>query len=285
MRVFPDCPSGAFPQYHMRIAALVGLVAALAMTGCGESVRPTASWPDLRVLTYNIHHGEGEDGRFDLERLAEVIRSVAPDLVALQEVDRRTTRSSGVDQAAELGRLTGLYHVFGKAMDFQGGGYGEAILSRIPPLKTRNHPLSAAAGHEPRALLEVVIEPHGPGTAIRFFATHLDHQTEEQRLDQMEQIAEIAGADPSPMILAGDLNARPGSPPITLLSASWIEATNQPGLLTFPSKNPRVKIDYVFYRPAGAFKVVSVKALDEPIASDHCPVLVELRFQPEAVER
>ena len=52
----------------------------------------------LRVLTYNIHHGEGTDGVFDLERLAKVINDLAPDIVALQEVDKGTDRASGVMQ-------------------------------------------------------------------------------------------------------------------------------------------------------------------------------------------
>ena len=62
----------------------------------------------MRILTYNIHHGEGLDGRIDLPRIAAVIAAQRPDLVALQEVDRNARRSGGVDQAAELGRLTGL---------------------------------------------------------------------------------------------------------------------------------------------------------------------------------
>lgn len=62
----------------------------------------------LRVLTYNIHHGEGTDGVLDLERIAGVIKGASPDLVALQEVDVGAERTGGVDQAGELGRLTGM---------------------------------------------------------------------------------------------------------------------------------------------------------------------------------
>src|SRR3990172_3828554 len=80
----------------------------------------------VRVLTYNIHHGEGTDGRIDLARIAAVIQRLAPDVVALQEVDKLTSRSEGVDQAAELGRLTKLHAAFGKAMDYAGGEYGQA---------------------------------------------------------------------------------------------------------------------------------------------------------------
>ena len=87
-----------------------------------------AAPPIVRALTYNIHHGEGTDGRLDLSRLAAIISSAAPDLVALQEVDLGTARAGGVDQLAELGRLTGMHPVFGKAMDYQGGAYGVGVL-------------------------------------------------------------------------------------------------------------------------------------------------------------
>ncbi len=83
-----------------------------------------AEAPRLRVLTYNIHHGEGTDRKFDLERLAKSIQAPAPDMVALQEVERKTRRASGGDQAAELGKLTGMHAEFGKAMDYSGGEFG-----------------------------------------------------------------------------------------------------------------------------------------------------------------
>ena len=78
----------------------------------------------LRVLCYNIHHAAGVDGKLDVPRIARVIQSVKPDLVALQEVDRNTTRTGKVDQAAELAQLTRMNHVFGANIAFQGGQYG-----------------------------------------------------------------------------------------------------------------------------------------------------------------
>src|SRR5436190_5201783 len=79
---------------------------------------PLAAAPTLRVLTYNIHHGEGTDGRVDLSRLAEVVSAVDPDLVALQEVDEGTERVNGVNELAELARLTHMHPAFGKAMNY-----------------------------------------------------------------------------------------------------------------------------------------------------------------------
>lgn len=74
----------------------------------------------LRVLTYNIHHGAGIDGKLDLERIARVIRDARPDIVALQELDRNTQRTRKVDQPAELARLTGLHGTFGGNIALQG---------------------------------------------------------------------------------------------------------------------------------------------------------------------
>ena len=149
-----------------------------------------ASEPEtLRILSYNIHHGEGTDGRFDLERIAGVIDSVKPDLVALQEVDRETRRSSGVDQAAELGRLTGMTAIFGPAMPYQGGEYGDAVLSRRRPSESGHLALPAAANHEPRVATHVTIELEGG--AVTFASTHLDHTRDpSDRVRQAEALVD-----------------------------------------------------------------------------------------------
>ena len=100
-----------------------------AFMGC--SFRPSdPSEPGIRirVLTYNIHHGEGVDDVVDLERVAAVINSVSPDLVSLQQVERNTERTGGVDQTAILDGLTSMEGVFGHNLDFGGGGFGNAIL-------------------------------------------------------------------------------------------------------------------------------------------------------------
>src|SRR5687767_4786600 len=82
----------------------------------------------LRVLSYNIHHAEGVDRKLDVERIGQVILSVKPDLVALQEVDQKVKRSQGIDQPIELARLTKLQVVFGANIELQGGHYGNALL-------------------------------------------------------------------------------------------------------------------------------------------------------------
>jgi endonuclease/exonuclease/phosphatase family metal-dependent hydrolase len=248
---------------------------ALTVLGCRTEPRQESHFR-VRVLTYNIHHGEGTDGRFDYERLARIIRNVEPDLVALQELDQKTQRAGGLDQPAELARQTGLSVAFGKAIDYAGGGYGNAILSRWPLLETKNNPLPASAGHEKRAVLAVRVKPNRQGATFWFAATHLDHTREEsERLAQVARLNELfVGGDP--ILLAGDLNAVPESKAMRTLLAQWTDAAAVSPQPTIPSANPRSRIDYVLFRPADGWRVVETRVLDEPVASDHRPVLAVL---------
>lgn len=233
----------------------------------------------LRVMTYNIHHGEGTDGRLDLERIAAVIRSADPDLVALQEIDVRTKRTGGVDQALELARLTGLHALYGATMPFQGGLYGNAVLSRWPAAGFRNHALPVTPGREPRAVMEVDFRHPA---AFRILATHLDI-TREDRLSAVQAIARFAPASPAlPAILLGDLNDTPESPVLAgLFAQGWRSAVQG---FTVPVREPRRQIDFILLRPAGQWRVLERRVLEERTASDHLPVLAVVELSPAPVQ-
>lgn len=248
---------------------LVGFV------GAGKAAEPLR----VRVLSYNIHHGEGMDQKIDLPRIAAVIQRQAADVVALQEVDCKTARSHGVDQAAELGRLTGMHAAFGKAMEFAGGQYGEAILSRFPLADVQVHPLPFVAKCEPRAAISARIRLHAEGPEFCFVSTHLEHANASLRLTQTEALNAVLRKDTAvPTILAGDFNATPGSPPLKALMEHWTDATADRPEPTWPAEEPRVKIDYVLFRPAFGWRVIEARVVDETIASDHRPLLVVLEW-------
>lgn len=240
---------------------------------------PAVPQQTVRVLSYNIHHGEGLDGRIDLPRIAGVIRSVDPDVVALQEVDIRTGRSGEVDQLLELARLTGMQPVFGQTIPHQGGLYGNAVLARLPVAGFANH---ALAGREPRGVIDALVSPP-PGTKgktpFHFLATHLD-LNEPDRLAAAARIEQVVNTWPpgTPAILAGDMNAVPGSKPVQALERIWTEAKGQAPLLTSPAQAPKRQIDYIFVRPAARWRVIEARVLDEAVASDHRPLfaVVEL---------
>ncbi|MEX2174355.1 MAG: endonuclease/exonuclease/phosphatase family protein [Pirellulaceae bacterium] len=232
----------------------------------------------LRLLTYNIHHGEGVDGRLDLARIAGVIKAVDPDLVALQEVDRNTERTGKVDQPAELAKLTGLAVVFGPNIALPGGDYGNAVLSRLPVVAQQNHKLPSHDQGEQRGVLQVELELPGGGTVL-LLATHLDHrQGDAERLASAGAINELAIKSPDrPAILAGDLNAVPESKVLQRLLTTWTNTTDKP-LPTTPVASPRRQIDYVLVRPAARWKIVEARVLDEAVASDHRALLVVLEL-------
>lgn len=230
----------------------------------------------LRVLTYNIHHGEGTDGKLDLPRIAAVIQRLDPHVVALQEVDNRTTRAAGVDQAAELGRLTGMHSVFGKAMEYAGGEYGLAILSRYPLEDVRVLALPVEPNHEPRSILVAQVRV-GNERDFFFASTHLEHAYQPLRMCQAGKISSLLAPISSPLILAGDFNDVPGSPVMNVLQAHWGELTGKQAEPTWPSDAPREKLDYVLTRPADVWQVVEVQVVAETVASDHRPVLAILK--------
>jgi endonuclease/exonuclease/phosphatase family metal-dependent hydrolase len=260
---------------RMAVAALTALAAWL--TAQAAPSQPPAAPTRLRVLSYNIHHGEGTDGKVDLARLAKVIRGCEADLVALQEVDLKTRRTGGVDQTAELARLTGLHGRFGKGIDYEGGEDGQAVLSRSPIAGLTVHPLPGEPDRERRIAVEARVTV--AGRDLSFVTTHLHHQNASFRERQAARLDELFGNVGRPVILAGDLNAVPGSKPLQRLAGTWTVATEGDTLATYPAAKPARQLDYVLYRPAEAFRVVERSVLAEAVASDHRPVLAVLELR------
>ena len=240
----------------------------------------------VTVLSYNIHHAEGVDGRLDLDRIAEVIRKSQADLVALQEVDQRVMRSEQIDQPQELAKRLGMHVAFGANIDLQGGKYGNAVLSRYPIKSSENHLLPNVGGGEQRGVLEVDVElPQG--MELTFLATHFDHRSDPaQRLASAKFINELVDASKQPACLAGDLNAVPDSTAIETLLQQWTlpAGQDQP---TIPVGKPQRKIDYILHSQASPNVDINLdtnvlevesRVLDEAVASDHRPILSVLEF-------
>jgi endonuclease/exonuclease/phosphatase family metal-dependent hydrolase len=185
----------------------------------------------IRVLTYNIRHGQGRDRVTDLTRTAEVMKGVRPDIVALQEVDRGTERSGGADQLAALGGLMGMHAAYGKAIDYDGGEYGVAVLSRWVIERTETHSLPAAAGTEQRTALTVWIRAGESGPVVRLTSTHLSQNWEpDNTLAQVRRLNELLATDDVGGVLAGDINTATDSDAMRVLEMEWtIAAAAAPG--------------------------------------------------------
>lgn len=232
----------------------------------------------VRVLTFNILHGATTKGDFNLDVIADVIKRANPDLVALQEVDFKTKRAKDLDLTTELALRTGMTSYYARAMEYDGGAYGEGVLSKLPILEARTIALPHQSSSEPRAAAEITMVST-PGDTIRFIGTHLDHLKENRdRIMQVNKINEILESSPYPTILAGDLNDIPDSEPISILESIWGAAYHKKLENTFPSDSPRVKIDYVMYAPKSKWKVLESKTICDKIASDHCAYQVVLEL-------
>ena len=258
---------------------LVVWIIGVCVGGCAQTGAKPAT--RVAVLTYNIYHGEDANGGSNLDAVAGIINSLEPDLVALQEVDNKTTRVQGLDLTAELSQRTGMRGIFGKAMDYAGGEYGEAVLCRYPVVGIKNNPLPHSPKAEPRAALEVHVELPG-GERVVFVGTHLDHVRDQtDRMRQAERINELYADVDLPIILAGDLNAVPDSDPINLLRRQWTCVDPNDPQPTFPSAGPRRKIDYILFKPGRRWKVLTTRVIEDKVTSDHCPVYAVLELLPE----
>ena len=179
----------------MRHMNLVWWIASSLMCSSIVGVASRASaddGPEIRVLCYNIHYGQGTDGRYDLERLARVIKETKPDLVALQEVDVGVKRSGRVHEAQRLGELTGMSVRFGPTQHYEGGLYGNAVLTRWPITNVVIHPLPYTESTPervtyPRGAIAVTVRTED-GTSLRFISTHFQHNVAEDRLAEAKAI-------------------------------------------------------------------------------------------------
>ena len=226
----------------------------------------------ITIISYNIHHGEGLDGKLDLQRIADIVKRENPDVVAFQEVDVNVKRSGKIDEATILGELTGYKPFFGKAIPLTGGAYGNAIIAKDQEAVVVKHlPLPGA---EPRCMVAVQAKS-AQGRPFVFACTHLD-LNEDNRVKSTGLIAEWVKGINTPAILVGDMNCQPDSAPYKAFAETWDAAWGDKPQPTFNARKPRVSIDHCFTFPKQAWQVKEIKVLEEPVASDHRPIKVTL---------
>jgi endonuclease/exonuclease/phosphatase family metal-dependent hydrolase len=260
-----------------RRSFLIGLSA----VGAGCRVISQAGGPSLTFLTYNLHHGEGTDGRIDLDRIGGIIREARPDLVALQEVDHKAQRTRFVDQPSEYARLTGMHAYFGAAMPFEGGEYGQVLLSRWPLTEARVIHLPGNAAREPRIAATARTAVPGLG-AVRWGSVHLDAtQSDEDRWEQVGALLQEFDDPQNPTLLAGDFNATPDSRVMRRMLEHpdrWTDTAVGTPAPTIPAAEPKARIEYILASPAASWRVIESRVLAETVASDHRPLVATLRW-------
>ena len=238
----------------------------------------------LRVLQFNIHAGVSRYGGVGLARIAAEIRAAQPDIVSLNEVDSGTIRSGRTDEAAYLGRATGMQTVYGPNISYDGGRFGNAILSRFPIVATHNTRLPRIGHSEARGLLEAQLRLDH--RTIAFYSAHLSqgHRSgEASRVRQAEAVARIIQSSSLPTVVSGDLNSRPTDLPVRILRQYLLDAQQYGGTgpgLTVPEADPQNRIDYILYDNHFAPLPGSSQVLPSG-SSDHRSVFTELVLRPK----
>jgi len=239
----------------------------------------------LTLMTYNIYHGEDpyNQGNSNIREIAELINSVKPDLVALQEVDSMTNRTKNFNPDGkknlmlELEKLTGMKSFFAKAIEFSDGGYGEGILSRHPAI-FESYDLPTPKGGEGRSLAVAKVKLDEDRDFI-FAGTHLCHEYPENRTAQVIAARDIVAKSGLPVILTGDFNFSSEEKGHEILSEKYLDAALKKGnpQFTYSSKDPKIRIDYFWLDKSVDWEIVSVEVLDVAY-SDHKPVVITVRF-------
>ena len=239
----------------------------------------------IRIMTYNIYGARATSpaNAADLDALAEVIRRQDPDFVTLNEVDVFTNRTGkDVHQARDLAAKLGMEWHFSKAIDRDGGEYGEGVTTRKKAVNKFSVALPKGVGAESRVLVVMEMEDYVICTS------HLDHVSSEAQLGQVELITktmkERYGDSGKPVFLGGDMNATPSSETGKLLQKDW-EILTITGFGTFPSDNPSKCIDYIMQlKGTPKCEVVGSQILrwfksgDVTKASDHLPVMLDIKL-------
>ena len=239
------------------------------------TLRQTATQPEpLRVLSYNIKRGLGNDNQTDLMRTAARIDASTPDFVGLQEVDEMTQRSGKVDQATMLGERLSMQHAFAPFLKLEAGRYGLALLSKFP--MTKVDVVGLPEGNEPRVALAATVElPSGQTIAV--INVHFDWVDDDGfRYAQAQALRTYLDQLKVPYLLMGDFNDVRGSRTLKLLSEGTVEAEKPSSdRFTFSSTKPEIEIDFIFGYPAAKWRFENVRVIDDPLTSDHRPVYAE----------
>lgn len=268
-----------------RTALFVCLIALLGTLSFGVSAARLPTFPNfgkktLRVMTYNIHVGVGMDKKLDLQRIADVINGQHPDLVGLQEVDRGVKRTEGKDEIAELAKLTSMNSAFAHNLDYQGGQYGVAILSRFPLGAIDHRKYENKREAERRGMIRVTVDVGGK--SVTFVTTHLDYQYDDGRLFEAEQMLKFLQDVSGPLIVVGDFNDEPTGDAyklmLTRFEDAWVRSRAQGEGLSYPANKPVKRIDYVFTRQADRIRAKKAWVVNT-LASDHLPLVADLEIR------
>ncbi|WP_009965546.1 endonuclease/exonuclease/phosphatase family protein [Verrucomicrobium spinosum] len=244
---------------------------------------------ELDIVSFNLRNGGRRfDGQYDHALQHRVIGALKPDLVALQEVDRRTSRVQGLDVPADFAKAQGMTFAYGAAMSFAGGEYGTAALSRLPIASSRTIALPVKGGEPRAATLITVAVPTVSPAEVTLVSVHFDSGADDAaRRENARVLIAALKETTTPVILAGDFNDRPGSTTLTLLAeAGFRRCVPEGDASSYPADEPRLVIDHVLLRDGADVRLedAGTKVVPNAEASDHRPLQSRVRVRMKTQE-
>ena len=226
----------------------------------------------VRLMTWNIHGAFGRNPRFDLDRVIALVKSHAPDIVALQEIDSRRVRQAQAGNPFDvLQAALGSHGIGAKTVVTADGEYGQALISRWPLENTEIHDLSYPAREPRRAICTDVATPFGP---LRVIATHLGLTLRERR-SQAIALLNMLGRLDRPTVALGDFNDWLWAGSVRRSLARALPGFSRHR--TFPARLPLFELDRIYLSPASALigSCIDHRARD---LSDHLPVIADIEL-------
>jgi endonuclease/exonuclease/phosphatase family metal-dependent hydrolase len=236
----------------------------------------------FRITTYNIHKCRGLDRRVRPKRIAEVLKEIDADVIALQEVVGMDEASHEHNQVRAIAEELQVDFRIGENRRLRGAAYGNAVLSRLPIVTDHNHDLSWRL-YEPRGCLEVGVTLRD--RELQVFNVHLGTSFFERRYQGHRLLEVIAGdsSSASPRIILGDFNEWTRGLTTRLLSRHLNSAEPEQRLgraRTYPGVFPILHLDHVYYNSFLQLKSISVHRSRLALAaSDHLPIVADFTLE------
>lgn len=240
----------------------------------------TASQPrravEIRILSFNIQHGEDDQGASNLRTVLRVIQENEPHLVALQAIDSVGNEDRVRFQLRQLAAQTGMYYAYGAADGQDAASQGIGILSRWPFEKTQKLSLPHSPGADPRVLLCGLIR-YSRWFTFRFCNARLEYASVFDRALQAAFINRALGESVQPVFLAMDMGARPNEQPYFSFQTKWQDAAKGSLLPTWTEGISGDRLDYIMVLENKRVQIKNYKVIrNYPQASDHFPIMATI---------